>query len=152
VATFSDRDKAERVKDYLCRQGLTAEVVDESRLQRFWFFSKSLAGQKVYVRDGEAARAMRILEAAEPQEHLLAGEVRCGHCGSARVQYPQFTHKFMMTTFPELFCFLGLFQRRCYCQDCHNTWAVRESLRPTTDVLGWPKSKTERKLVKKEAT
>jgi hypothetical protein len=138
VATFSDPEKAQEVKKILVEAGIAAEVHDESKLQKFWFLSKSLAGDKVVVDEKDFDKARLILKAADTQGHVLQGEVRCLQCDSADVEYPQFTRKFMTTTFVEVLCFLHMFDKTFYCKACHHTWPVKAELRAKTDVLNWP--------------
>lgn len=147
VATFSDREKAEAVKERLEKAGIHAETADESFYQRFWFLSKPLAGEKVYVAEDEFEKAREVLQAAEPVEHNLQGELRCPKCGSVRIDYPQFTRKFITTTMVEVLCLLHIMDRECYCKDCQHTWPPQETLRHNTDVLGWP---THEGAVRKE--
>src|ERR1700683_103623 len=106
VATFTEPEKAETVKRSLEEAGISAIVEDQSKLQKFWYGSKSLASQKVLVEDSAAKKAEQFLKEADVREHILSGEIRCPQCASARVDYPQLTRKFMTTTFGELFCFL----------------------------------------------
>ena len=139
VATFSDVEKAEAVKERLERVGIEAEVVDESKLQRLWFVSKPLAGEKVYVREEDFGAAMKALEVANEEEHILRGEVRCPQCASATIDYPQFTRKFMTTTLVEVLCFLHVLDKRFYCESCHHSWPIKHELRRPEDRLHWPK-------------
>jgi ribosomal protein S27AE len=148
VAAFSDREKAEEVQKRLTEAGIHAELHDESKWQKYWFLSKPLAGEKVEVEEKDFDRAMQVLEAEEVKDHVLCGEVRCPRCGSAEVEYPQFTRKFIMTTFVEVLCFLHVLDKSFYCGKCHHTWPVSETLRKTTDVLNWPEK--DPALVKKE--
>lgn len=149
MATFNDVEKAMSVKNRLEQLGIPAEVLDESRLQRLWFISRPLAGEKVQVAENDFERARQLLEATDSQEHLLTGEVTCPQCGSPRVEYPQFTRKFMTTTLVEVFCLLHVIDRKFYCKDCHNMWKPTEPLRATNDRLNWPR-KEEHGMVKKE--
>ncbi|HZM01697.1 MAG TPA: hypothetical protein VFC44_01625 [Candidatus Saccharimonadales bacterium] len=148
VATFSDIEKAEGVKKRLAEAGIPAEVLDESNLQKFWFFSKPLAADKVVVDQHDFDKAREFLQAADAQDHILDGEIRCPQCGSARIDYPQFTRRFMTTTFVEVFCLLHVIDKQFYCKDCQHTWPVSVALRPATDSLNWPKKDAD--LVKKE--
>jgi hypothetical protein len=150
VATFSEVDKAEKVKNRLERAGIPATVLDESKLQRLWFLSKPLAAEKVQVSEKDLDRAREVLQIADSQEHLLNGEIKCPQCGSPRVEYPQFTRKFMTTTLVEVLCLLHVIDRAFYCKDCQHTWPGETPLRPTTDRLKWPHKEKERGLVKKE--
>ncbi|HEY3856493.1 MAG TPA: DUF2007 domain-containing protein [Verrucomicrobiae bacterium] len=148
VATFGESEKANVVKTRLEESGIKAVVDDESKLQMFGFLSKPLASQKVYVDDADAEKARVLLRDLNVTDHILDGEVRCLECGSPRVEYPQFTRKFVMTTLVELGCFLGVIERRFYCTDCHFTWPVNVKLRKKTDILNWPQQGAG--LVKKE--
>jgi len=150
VATFSDRQKADCAAQCLKDVGIAAEVQDESKLQKFWFVSKPLAHQKVYVPEAETEHAVRALQGADMQQDILRGEVRCPECGSPRIEYPQFTRKFMTTTLVEALCLLGILKREFYCTDCHYEWPVKVTLRASTDILRWPERKGERRLVRRE--
>jgi hypothetical protein len=138
VATFNEAEKAAVVRTALERGGIPALIDDESRLQRLFFLSKPLASQKVYVDDNDFQRARQFLTEADARDHILNGEVRCLQCGSARVDYPQFTRKFMTTTLVELFCLLRIIDKTFYCEDCHYTWPATISLRKKVDLLNWP--------------
>jgi hypothetical protein len=148
VATFSDLEKAHEVKKRLAEAGIPAEVNDESNLQKFWFLSKPLAADKVVVNEKDFERARLALKAADAEDHILSGEVRCPKCASADIEYPQFTRKFMTTTLVEVFCFLHIIDKTFFCQKCQYTWPVHDALRPETDVLNWPQKNGD--LVKKE--
>ena len=138
VATFNEAEKAQRAKNKLEEGGIHATVADESKLQKYFFLSKPLASQKVYVNDEDFPKALRVLKEADVRDHILNGEVRCPQCGSARVDYPQFTRKFMTTTLVEIFCFLRLIDKTFYCEDCHFTWPAAITLRKKVDILNWP--------------
>lgn len=138
VATFSDLEKARAVKDRLAQAGIAAEVLDESNLQKYWFLSKPLASDKVVVEEKDFQKAYLALQAADAQDHILAGEIRCPKCGSASVDYPQFTRKFITTTFVEVFCLLHLIDKEFYCKGCHHAWPISDALRPKNDILNWP--------------
>jgi hypothetical protein len=138
VATFGEADKAEVVRNRLEQAGMSAIVDDESNLQKFFFLSKPLASQKVYVDDKDSVRARQFLREADTRDHILNGEVRCLQCGSARVEYPQFTRKFMTTALVGLGCLFRFVDKSFYCLDCHRTWPVTVSLRKKSDILNWP--------------
>jgi hypothetical protein len=150
VATFSDHEKAERAAQCLKDAGIAAEIQDETKLQKFWFVSKPLAHQKVYVPEGSLDHAVRALNGADMQKEVLQGEVRCPKCGSPRIEYPQFTRKFMTTTLLEVLCLVGILKREFYCTDCHFEWPAKVTLRSSTDILRWPERKKERHLVRNE--
>ena len=139
VATFGDREKAQAVQNRLEQAGIHAEAADESFFQRFWYLSKPLADEKVYVAEGDYDKARQFLQAADKQDHILQGELRCPKCGSVRIDYPQFTRKFIATTFAEAACFLHLMDKQFFCKACNHTWPAKVTLRPKEDVLGYPK-------------
>ena len=149
VATFNDAENAARAKGWLEKGGFHAATFDESKLQKFWFLCRPLANHRVCVRPEDASRARQLLQTPDQQESVLQGEICCLQCGSPRVEYPQFTRKFITTTFVELGCLLGITERMFYCLDCHHSWPSVERLRPITDSLNWPMRKHHR-LVKKE--
>jgi hypothetical protein len=138
VATFSDLEKAQAVQSRLTQAGIPAEVYDESKLQKFWFLSKPLAADKVVVHEKDFDKAREFLQAADARDHVLQGEIRCPQCGSANLEYPQFTRKFMTTTLVEVLCFLHILDKGFYCHGCHHTWPASHVLDAKTDVLNWP--------------
>ena len=143
LVTFNERDKAESVKSRLVKEGIHAEVYDESKLQKFWFFSEPLAGEKVRVEEKDFDRARHLLEGMDATEHVLKDAVKCPECSSSNVEYPQFTRKFITPTLVEIFCTTGLMEKRSYCQDCHLTWTKEPESPPAKwggeelDILGW---------------
>jgi hypothetical protein len=146
VATFNDAEKSRLVKDRLEKEGIHAATFDESKLQRFWFLCRPLANHRVCVKEEEADKARQFLKTTGD---LLQGQICCLECGSPRVEYPQFTRKFITTTVADLACLLGLMDRRFYCLVCHHSWPVAQQLRHRTDALNWP-DRRDPQLVKKE--
>jgi hypothetical protein len=138
VATFNELEKAELVRQRLVQAGLHPRIHDESKLQRFWFMSKPSAAEKVEVPKGEFEMAERLLHDWDKAEDLLQDAVRCPQCGSSRIEYPQFTRKFLLPTLAEAFVFLKIVPREYYCEDCHFTWPDHEEPEPEVDLLGWP--------------
>jgi hypothetical protein len=149
VATFSDLEKAQEVRNCLAQAGIAAEITDESKLEKYWFLSRPLAADKVVVEEKDFERARSVLRAADAQDHVLQGELRCPQCGSANIEYPQFTRKFITTTLVEVFCFLHIIDKTFFCKQCQYTWPASVALRHKTDVLNWPEKKND-ELVKKE--
>jgi hypothetical protein len=147
VATFNERDKAEAVKGSLEQAGIRAEVYDESKLQKFWFWSKPHAGEKVRVDERDFEKARQILQGLDARDHVLEFAVRCPECGSSRIEYPQFTRKFITPTLVEIFCTTGLLDKAFYCEDCQYTWPVTPQPPPASwggeqlDILGWKRKK-----------
>src|SRR5580658_3804318 len=99
VATFNDAEKSQPVKDRLEKEGIHAATFDESKLQRFWFLCRPLANYRVCVKDEDASKARQFLKT---NRELLQGEICRHQCGSPRVEYPQFTRKFITTTVADL--------------------------------------------------
>jgi hypothetical protein len=141
VATFNDLEKAQEVQKRLVEAGIPAEVYDESKLQKFWFLSKPLAADKVVVAEKDFEKARVVLQSADALEHVLQGELRCPQCGSANIEYPQFTRKFMTTTLVEVLCVLHIIDKQFYCHGCHHTWPASSVLDQETDALNWPAKK-----------
>ena len=133
VAAFSDLEKAQKVKKHLVEAGIHAEIYEESKLQKYWFMSKPLGADKVVVDHEDFDKARLLLQAADEQDHVLMGEVRCLQCGSADVEYPQFTRKFMTTTLVEVFVF-------CVLLTSH--FIARIAITPGRPVWRWTKRPT----------
>lgn len=149
VATFNDKEKANAVKTRLEAAGIPAEVYDESNVQKFWFMSEHLAGEKVRVDEKDFERAREILACLDATEHVLEFAVKCPECNSSRIEYPQFTRKFVTPTLVEIFTVMAPgIKKRFYCEDCHFTWAHEPEALPAPwdgskdlDLLGWPRKK-----------
>ena len=141
LATFNEREKAEQVSKRLEQAGIQAKVYDESVLQRFWFMSKPLAENKIMVEEDDFEEARKVLDGLDVKEDILHDAVRCPKCNSPRVQYPQFTRKFLTPTLVEIFCLLKVVEKEFYCENCQYTWPRAEKLEPETDILGWPVKK-----------
>lgn len=145
VATFNEKDKAEAVRRRLEQAGIHADIYDESKVQKFWFFSEHLAGEKLRVDERDFERTREILVGLDAKEHVLDTAVRCPECGSSRIEYPQFTRKFITPTLVEIFTVLAPgMKKRFYCEDCHYTWCKEPEPDPSPwdgskelDVLGW---------------
>ena len=144
VATFNEKDKAEVVKNRLQQAGIAADVYDESKLQKFWFWSKPLAGEKVRVEERDFDKARELLKG---EEHLMDAAIRCPQCGASQIEYPQFTRKFITTTLVEIFCTTKLLPKEFYCENCHFTWPDKFEPPPPDwggdeiDALGWKRKK-----------
>src|SRR4051812_11936960 len=108
VATFNEREDAEAVVKRLQGAGFEAQVADETKVQRFFYFSKPLANEKVEVPLQDSARARKFLKELEPNEHLLRHELCCPQCSSPDIEYPQFSRKFVLPAFFEILCVLRI--------------------------------------------
>ncbi len=141
VATFNDLEHANPALRQLNEAGFHASVRDESRWQTA-HFSEHLASVKVEVPEAEFDSARARLREWEPAAHLLEQSVCCPECGSADVDYPQVTRKFIMPTVQTLLYKLGVVEKQFYCNICQATWPLRDKLEPERNVLNWPIKKT----------
>jgi len=151
IASFDQPDSARQLRERLEKAGIACEVVDESKLQKYWFLSKPRAAMKLRVEAEDFDKARELLNGMDAGEDVLHDAVRCPQCGSSRVQYPQFTRKFLTPTFVEIFCFLHLMEREFYCEDCQYTWPDHPVRMPPPwdgtqelDLLGFRKPKARR--------
>jgi hypothetical protein len=138
VATFNEPEEAAPLKHRLEAAGIPAQIHDERNLQKYWFMSESLAGIRLHVDRSNYEKAMQHLESWDLAESALSHAIRCPECRSSRVEYPQFTRKFISPTLYALFCKVGMFEKRFYCEECHYTWPTRVRLEPARDLLNWP--------------
>jgi len=123
LAFFTNSAKAEPLQRRLREVGIGAEIHDELRLEKLWFVSKPESGARLEAPAEEYERAMDLLLGWDASERALGEAIRCPECKSFRVEYPQFTRKFLI---PNLalgpLSALGLVEKEYYCQDCHFTW------------------------------
>jgi hypothetical protein len=138
VLTFNEPEHAEPARRRLEEAGIPATINDERKLQKYWFISEPLAGIQVCVPLPEYERARKLLHEWDATEGILREAIHCPECGSSRVEYPQFTRKFITPTFGALLAAIGLVQREFYCVECQYTWPVKQRVRAETDILGWP--------------
>jgi hypothetical protein len=138
MLTFDKPEEAEPLKTRLEEAGIKAEIHDERKVQRYWFISKPLAGIGVRVDIHEYERAWKLIREWDAADGALRNAIRCPECGSSRVEYPQFTRKFVSPTIYALLSVAGLFAKKFYCQECHCTWPTKERIESKTDLLGWP--------------
>src|SRR5262245_40311548 len=138
LVTFNSLEPAEALKHRLEEAGIHAVVHDESKLQKYWFLTAPTAAQKVEVDRRDFETAKRLLAECSEHETLLKDAVRCPECGSSRIEYPQFTRKFITPTLVEIVTVLRLVPREFYCEDCHYTWPREAQKDPERDLLGWP--------------
>src|SRR5207247_6872307 len=137
-ATFNEPEDAEPLKQRLEAAGIHAEIKDERKLQKYWFMSDPLAGVHLRVDREQFEMAGQLLRQWDASEGVLKHAIHCPACGSSRVEFPQFTRKFVSPGLYAVLCALGLFERRFYCEDCHFTCPLSQKLEPPTDLLGWP--------------
>lgn len=137
MASFSDRAPAEKLQHRFEQAGIPALVHDEAKLQRFCFLSPDLAAYKVEVPRHEFEHARDLLTEWDKTEDVLHDAVRCPSCGSPRIEYPQFTRKFVTPMLIEMGVMVGAFPREFYCESCQFTWPDQERVEPERDILGW---------------
>jgi hypothetical protein len=137
-ATFNKPEEAEPLKERLEAVGIRAEIQDERKLQKYWFISDPLAGVHLRVDRSQYENAGRLLREWDASDGVLKNAVHCPACSSSRVEFPQFTRKFVSPSFYAVLCALHIFERKFYCEDCHFTWPVQPKIDPPTDLLGWP--------------
>lgn len=138
VATFNDPEPAEALRIRLESAGHHASHSDESGMQRFWFLTEPRAAHKVEVAEEGLASARQLIEKLNRADGVLRGAVCCPQCHGSRVEYPQFTGKFLTPAFAELLVTLRVFPTMFYCQDCQFTWPKEEDPKPDFDLLNWP--------------
>jgi len=127
VALFSNRSKAEPLQRRLVEKGIQAEIHDELRLEKLWFVSKPSAGARLEVPADQFERGYQLLVEADTEE-ALRDAIRCPECKSLRVDYPQFTRKFLIPNLAMgLMAAIGALEREYYCEDCHYTWPKQGS-------------------------
>jgi hypothetical protein len=130
VALFGSRAIAEQLCSRLRERGIPAEVHEELRLEKLWFVPKGAAGARLEVPAAQFDLAERTLLDWDAAESALRDAIRCPECHSLRVEYPQVTHKSMMTNLAlGLASSVGMVEKEFYCRDCHYTWP-KEDGRP----------------------
>ena len=137
-ATFNEPEEAEPLRRRLEAAGIHADILDERNLQKYRFMSVQLAGVHLRVERAHLEAADALLQKWDSAEGALKGALHCPACDSPRVDFPQFTRKFVSPGFYAVLCALHLFERKFYCNDCHYTWPLSQKLAPKTDLLGWP--------------
>jgi transposase-like protein len=127
IATFSEPAKAKALKQRFQQAGVKADIHNEGHLQQVAFMSKPQANVKVQVEDSDFERGQALMvewEASDPD--ISAALIRCPQCGSASIEYPQMTRKFMTPALVGLLCTLKIIPKEFYCEDCHFTWSNEE--------------------------
>jgi hypothetical protein len=137
-ATFNEPEEAEPLRQRLEAVGIHADILDERNLQKYWFMSDPLAGVHLRVERAQLETADALLHKWDSAEGALKSALHCPACDSPRVDFPQFTRKFVSPGIYAVLCALHLFERKFYCNDCHYTWPLSHKLEPKTDLLGWP--------------
>ena len=127
IATFSEPAKAKSLKERLQQSGVKADIHNEGHLQQVAFMSKPQANVKLQVEDNDFERAQGLMvewEASDPD--ISAAIIRCPQCGSASIEYPQMTRKFMTPAVMAVLMAMKIIPKQFYCEDCHYTWSDQE--------------------------
>ncbi len=132
VATFNEPSKAEPLKQKLEKTGIHAAICDESKYEWFWFVTKPLAGIRLKVHKKDFEKARQWIKEWDGADGVLRDAVRCPQCGASRIEYPQFTRKFLLPNLVGVASLLHIIDKEFYCQDCEYTWP--KDLKPP-----WPK-------------
>ena len=143
VATFNEREPAEPLRGRLEETGVQAEILDETGLQRYFFFSRPLAGIRLRVDKKDFERAEGLLKQWHQASGVLNNAIRCPECGSSRLEYPQFSRRFTWGGIAAVFASLGFFEKKFFCRHCQYTWPTQIKLWPERDILGWPRAKQD---------
>lgn len=126
IATFNEQTKAKHLREKLEQSGVPADIIGEGAIQRVAFMSKPQANVKVKVEESDFEKAqtlMREWEAADPE---MGTAQRCPQCGSAEIEYPQLTRKFLTPAIASILFALKIFPKEFYCHSCHYTWPEKE--------------------------
>jgi len=122
VATFNAPSEAEPLKQKFEKAGIHSEIRDESRYEWSWFVTKPLAGIRLKVHRKDFENARRLVREWDSSDGVLRDAVRCPQCGASRIEYPQFTRKFLLPNLVSLASVIGIFDKEFFCQDCEHMW------------------------------
>ena len=126
IATFNEQSKAKHLRDRLQQAGVNADIIGEGHLQRVAFMSKPQANVKVKVDEKDFEKAQNLMVEWEKSDPDIGSALRCPQCGSAEIEYPQLTRKFLTPAMASVLFALKIFQKEFYCHSCHYTWPERE--------------------------
>ena len=101
IATFNDREPADRLTTRLRDAGFNADVFDESAAQKWLLLNlKPRAHMRVRVPKADGDRAMQQLRDWDAADGAMKEAIRCPQCGSSRIEYPQFSRRTLMGALP----------------------------------------------------
>ena len=141
VATFNEREPADRIATRLRETGVDAEVYDESLEQKWKLLNfRPRAHMRVRVHSAEENRAQALLDEWQHTESALAAAIKCPECGSSRIEFPQFSRRTLMGALPAIVANLGVIAQEYYCEACHFTWPAETKPAPELDALNWKKT------------
>lgn len=140
VATFNEREPADRIAARLREAGIDAEVYDESDEQKWKLFNlHPRAHMRVRVHTTEEERALAHLAEARGSEPALQHALHCPECGSSQIEFPQFSRRTLMGALPAALAATGVIAQEFYCESCQFTWPPTAKTEPELDLLNWPK-------------
>ena len=127
IATFNEQAKAKHLRERLEAAGVSADVMGEGTLQRVAFMSKPQANVKVKVEEKDFEKAQKLMREWEAADPEIATAMRCPQCGSAEIEFPQLTRKFLTPALASVLFALKIFPKEFYCHNCHHTWPLEEA-------------------------
>ena len=140
IAPLEDRNIAESVLHKLETRGIHAVLHDQGTLQRFFRIKDHKAGFTVDVDKNDFLKTCDLVRGWDTSEHVLEHAVHCPQCSSSKIEYPQYTRKFLTPSFHlGLALALGLIPKEYYCNDGQYTWPSELKPEVPTDILGWPR-------------
>jgi hypothetical protein len=126
IATFDDLALAQRLRERFAQTGLSTELQDKRKVQKFWFLSKPRAAIQVKVNAENYAAGEELYRQLDATgDPVLQGAIRCPQCRSSRIEYPQLARHSCLPTLVGHLGFLMGFHRQFYCEQCHYTWASK---------------------------
>jgi hypothetical protein len=144
VASFSRPEEAHVISARLESENIRSCLANEYTVITNWFFSNTVGGVKVQVRESDAAEATRILSLTQPDiQGAASSEETCPNCNSANIQYEIFSVSpvyvtYLITLFIMLIgssavptgilpggFILPLYKRKWKCTTCGHQWKNR---------------------------
>lgn len=139
VAIFNELAPARRLQQRLAQAGFVSFLRDESKLERLWSMSDPLAALPAEVRAADYLAVRPAIQRWDATDGVLREAMRCPDCGSARVESPQHTRKFLTPAVEALPLAVHWLPLEFSCLDCHFTWPLRPRVEPERDWLGGPR-------------
>ncbi len=126
IATFNEQTKAKHLREKLEKAGVHADIIGEGAIQRVAFMSKPQANVKVKVEEAAFEKVQKLMREWEATDAEIGSALRCPQCGSAEIEFPQMTRKFLTPAIASILFALKVFPKEFYCQSCHFTWPLEE--------------------------
>lgn len=137
VATFNELEPAQQLLKQFKNAKVPAEILDETKIERFWFMCEPFAAFHVEVDEQDYLKARQLMKEWDTHPGILSEAVRCPDCQSCRVEYPQITRKFITPILSRLFMTFRLIPKEFYCLDCQYTWPTSVQIERQRDLFGW---------------